>query len=144
MQSTPPTRDLDGPPLDAPAAPRGDSCSHSSPHRDDDARGRRDSPIASSILAATALILAALVIIQAGRLPSNVAWAGGAASSGEFSVVTATNGLGKESRPQELLYVVDNRSEILYVYEIEDGARRQIVLRDVSSLPALFRAGRGR
>ncbi|HMN96809.1 MAG TPA: hypothetical protein PKC43_07180 [Phycisphaerales bacterium] len=96
------------------------------------------------MLAATAFILAALVILQAGRLPVAEAWAGGAAAAGDFSVVTATNGLGKESRPHELLYLVDNRSELLFVYEVEDASRRSLVLREVTSLPVLFRAGRGR
>jgi hypothetical protein len=101
-------------------------------------------PVVGAILTASACILGALLIMRAGELPMNQAYAGAANAGSTFSVVTATSGVGKETRPQELLYVIDNRNEVLYVFEIDDIAQRKVLLRGGGSLPALFRAGRGR
>lgn len=101
-------------------------------------------PVVGAILTASAIIVGALVIMQAGELPMNAAYAGSANTGSSFSIVTATSGLGKETRPQELLYVVDNRTEVLYVYEIDDVSQRKVVLRGGGALPSLFRSGRGR
>lgn len=101
-------------------------------------------PVVGAILTASAFIVGALVILRAGELPINQAYAGAANTGGSFSVVTASTGVGKETRPNELLYVIDNRTEILYVYEVEDASQRKVTLRGGGALPALFRAGRGR
>lgn len=101
-------------------------------------------PVVGAVLTASAFIIGALVIMKAGELPMNAAYAGSANTGDGFSIVTATSGLGKETRPQELLYVVDNRTEVLYVYEIDDVSQRKVVLRGGGFLPNLFRSGRGR
>jgi len=101
-------------------------------------------PVVGAILTACAFIIGAMLILRAGELPMNQAYAGAANAGSTFSVVTATSGLGKETRPQELLYVIDNRNEVLYVFEIDDVAQRKVLMRGGGSLPALFRAGRGR
>lgn len=104
----------------------------------------RSSGTPAAILAATAFLLGALVVIKAGDLPANEAYAGTAAGGGGISIATASNGVGKDTRPNEQLYVVDNRSEVLFIYEIEDVANRRIVPREIVSLPEFFRRGRGR
>lgn len=101
-------------------------------------------PVVSAILTASAVVVAALLIMKAGELPMNQAYAGAANTGSTFSMVTATSGLGKETRPQELLYLIDNRNEVLYVYEIDDVAQRKVILRGGGALPVLFRTGRGR
>lgn len=103
-----------------------------------------DSSVVAAILTGSAFVVAALAIMKAGELPINQAYAGSASASGSFSIVTASTGVGKETRPNELLYVIDNRTEILYVYEIDDAAQRKILIRGGGPLPALFRSGRGR
>lgn len=105
---------------------------------------RRGGVSGGAVLGASAFILAALVVMKAGELPANEAYAGTASTGSGFSMVTASNGFGKDTRPYELLFVVDNRSEMLFVYEIEDAAQRRVTLKGGQSLPALMRAGRGR
>jgi hypothetical protein len=97
---------------------------------------------ASAVLWASAFIIAALVIMQAGRLPSNAAYAEMAASRGDFTLITSDSGRGRDTKPNELLYVIDSRDQVLYVYEIENVRRNQILLRDGGSLNALFRKAR--
>ncbi|MFO0875530.1 MAG: hypothetical protein U0575_16415 [Phycisphaerales bacterium] len=98
----------------------------------------------ASIFGGTAFVLAALIIMKAGDLPAHEAYAGTATTGSGFTMVTASNGYGKETRPHEMLFLVDNRSELLYVYEIEDVSQRRVILRGGASLPTLLRAGRGR
>ena len=100
---------------------------------------------ASVVLWASAFLIAALVIIKAGELPQNAAFAGNASSDSDFSIVTASKGTGPDLRPHELLYVADNRTEMLFIYDIEDNtAGRRVVLRGGGPLPSLFTVARGR
>lgn len=105
---------------------------------------RRGGMSSGAILGASAFILAALVIMKAGELPAHEAYAGTASTGSGFSMVTASSGFGRDTRPYELLFLVDNRSEVLYVYEIEDAAQRRVTLKGGSSLPVLMRTGRGK
>jgi hypothetical protein len=99
---------------------------------------------APAILWASAFILAALVIVTAGRLPENAAYGLMATTGlGGYSLVTAPGGLGTPDRPFELLYVIDNQTQTFYVYAIENANDRRITLRHGARLPDLFRAGRG-
>ena len=97
---------------------------------------------AAAVLWASAFVLAAMVITQAGRLPVNPAYAEMGVESGGFTLVTGSSGRGKDAAPNELLYVLDNRDEVLLVYEIEDPGQRQIVLRGGADLPVWFRNAR--
>ena len=95
-----------------------------------------------AVLWASAFVLAALVIVQAGRLPANPAHAATAAESGGYSLLTVNSGRGDDCDPEELLFVIDSRGEMLLVYEIEDARQRQIVLRSGGSLRNLFQNAR--
>ena len=52
-------------------------------------------------------------------------------------------GQGPDEEPYETLYIIDNRSEMLFIYGMDGGANPRLALRGGSSLPALFRAARG-
>ncbi len=107
-------------------------------------RERPSSTIASSILGASAFVLAGLTMMQASRMTSS-AYANESANSGTlgYSVATIRSGLGADTRTQDLLYIIDSRGELLYIYFIENVAERRVVLRQVMSLPQLFRTARG-
>ncbi|MFM8784466.1 MAG: hypothetical protein ACKOFI_04785, partial [Phycisphaerales bacterium] len=77
---------------------------------------------ATAILTASAVLLAALTILQAGRLPFNAAYAGAANQGGQgTSIVTIDSGLGPKERPYELLWVLDGRGEMVFVYYMENA-----------------------
>jgi hypothetical protein len=98
----------------------------------------------SAILWASAFALGAAILLVAGRLPANPAYAGMATTGvGGFTLVAAPSGSGPSDRPYEVLYVIDNQAEYLYIYSIESANDRRIVLRSGAFLPNLFRAGRG-
>lgn len=87
------------------------------------------------VLWASAFVIAALVVLQAGRLPGNPAYAGVAANGQHIVLLSADNGRGADAQPDEIVYLIDNRSETLLLYELENG---KIVLRDGVALPAAF------
>jgi hypothetical protein len=94
----------------------------------------------SAVLWASAFVVAALILVTASRLPSNAAYAEMANTGlGGYSMVTAPSGNGS----YEVLYVVDSQTGSFYVYTIENAADRRLTLRNGTSLPGLFRAGRG-
>lgn len=96
----------------------------------------------SAVLWASAFVIAALIIIKAGDLPANQAHARMAVSSGDFTLVTAHSGKGDDEDPDEVLYVLDSRSETLLVYEIGDVRQADAVrLVDGGSLRNLFIKG---
>jgi len=99
------------------------------------------STLTTSILGASAFILAALTIIQAGRQPAFAE----TANSGQmgFAAATIRSGLGPDTRPYELVYVIDSRGETLFIYYIENATGGRMQLRQVLSLPTLFRQARG-
>jgi len=91
---------------------------------------------------ASAFVLAALVMIEAGKLPAHRAHAGPATAGDEgFSMLTAPSATGGSG--QEYLYVIDGRDEVLYLYEVPNVADRRIVFKGGAFLPAVFAAGRG-
>jgi hypothetical protein len=83
-----------------------------------------------------------MIIVQAGRLPGNAAYAEMAAQRGSYTLVTTNSGHGGENDPDELLYVIDSREQTLMVYEIEDARRQSITLRDGGSIDSLFTRAR--
>ena len=97
---------------------------------------------AAAVLWASAFMLAALVIVQAGRLPGSSAYADQAVQSGGFTLLTTSSGRGKDADPYELLYVLDSRDEIVLVYHIPDARQKQINLLGGASLPFWFQNAR--
>jgi hypothetical protein len=116
-------------------------------HHDDPTSHPADrSQTARIVLVATAIMLAALTIIQAGRIDVNAAHAGTANAGPQgSSMVTIDSGLGPKDRPYETLWVLDGRGEMLFVYYIENAnaGEKSLLLRQVISLPDLFRKARG-
>ena len=105
------------------------------------------SPLATALLWVSAFALAALVIVQAGRIPGNVAQAAGAANQGGqgTSVITLNTGLGPDSKPYEALWVLDGRGEMLFIYYVENAnsGEKALLLRQAVPVPELFRVARG-
>lgn len=103
--------------------------------------------LATALLWASAFALAALVIVQAGRLPGNAAFAAGAANQGGqgTSIITLNTGLGPDAKPYEALWVLDGRGEMLFIYYIENGnaGDKALLLRQAIPVPELFRVARG-
>jgi hypothetical protein len=105
---------------------------------------QRDTPIASAILLASAFLIAALTIVQAGRLQANKAFAGDAVTGLEgYTLLTASSGFGKDTRPYEFCYVIDNHDEMLFIFEIPQANDKRVILKSGTSLPGLFAAARG-
>ena len=101
-------------------------------------RFRPASPSAA-VLWASAFVIGALTIIQAGRFPGRSAHAETTANVNDFSLVTARSGIGPDERPSELLFLIDNHAEVLLVYELPN-IQQGIFLRDGGSLTNLFRS----
>lgn len=109
---------------------------------------RRNASIATpaALLWASAFLLAALTIVQAGRLPTNTAYAGAANQGSQgMSVVTQNTGLGPDSKPYEALWVLDSRGEMLFIYYIENAnaGEKALLLRQAMPVTELFRLARG-
>ncbi|MBX3373772.1 MAG: hypothetical protein KF817_08045 [Phycisphaeraceae bacterium] len=101
-------------------------------------RSRTDRRTPTAILWGSAVILGGMVLLQAGRMPVNPAYGGSALSGGDLTALTASMGRGRDTERYELLYVVDNRTETLLVYEIEDARNKEIILRSGGRLADLF------
>ena len=70
----------------------------------------------SALLSASALLIAALIIVQAGRLLSGPpAQADLVSTTGSFTALTA-----EASNSNDILMVLDGRSEELLVYKVEN------------------------
>ena len=110
-------------------------------------RRRNADGMAAAALWASAFVLAALTILQSGRLPMNAAYGAGAANQGGqgTSVITLETGLGPDNKAYEALWVLDGRGEMLFIYYIENGnaGEKALLLRQVIPLPELFRNARG-
>ena len=98
----------------------------------------------AAVLWASAFVIAAIAIVQAGRLPGNAAYAETASDLGDYSLVTARTGKGPDERPNESLWVIDNREQVLIVYELEDAQRGTLTVRGGGSLHNLFLQARPR
>jgi hypothetical protein len=102
------------------------------------------SSIASALLLATAFLITAMVILQAGRLPQHHAYADDAvAGVGGYTLITASSGFGKDTRPYEFCYIIDSHDETLFIYEVPQANDKRIVLRGGTYLPGLFVKARG-
>ncbi len=97
---------------------------------------------AAAALWASAFVIAAMIIVQAGRLPGNAAHAGMVADRGSYTLLTGSSGRGKDTNPNDVLYVIDSREQMLLVYEIEDPQKKQVVLREGYRLDDQFMRAR--
>ncbi|RMH14232.1 MAG: hypothetical protein D6695_01830 [Planctomycetota bacterium] len=86
-------------------------------------------------LSITAAVLFALIMLQTLGMPAKTAQAGLVSKTGGYTMLTVNGG-----RPDELLFVIDDRNENLFVYSIEGG--RIIELQARESLPEMFTAAR--
>ena len=96
----------------------------------------------SATLWASAFVIGAMIILQAGKLPSNQAHAEMSSTRGAFTLLTTNSGRGGDMDPDELLYVLDSVGAVLLVYEVEDTSKGRIFLRDGGSLVNLFNSAR--
>jgi hypothetical protein len=94
---------------------------------------RRFSPAA---LWATACLLAALIIVQAGRMGP------GPARADVVSTAAGTTALTFEATNEDLLAVIDGRQEALFVYRVENRVALDLIRS--YQLPALFSDARSR
>lgn len=95
---------------------------------------------------ASAFVLAGLLVISAGRI-TPPAGAGDPASvaAGGMQVLTLTNGDGSSTQYNESVYVLDNHSETLFVYTVENATdKRGLILRTAEPLQQIFRNARPR
>ena len=102
----------------------------------------RSTPV--TVLWASAFVIAALAIVQAGRLPGQAAYAETVSDFGDYTILTARTGKGPDDRPNESLWVIDNREQVLIVYDMEDAQRGNFIVRGGGSLQNLFRTARPR
>ena len=98
--------------------------------------------MSATALWASAFVVLAMIIVQAGKLPSNAAYAETATDRGNYTLLTTDSGKGGDENPNELLYVIDSAAQVLLVYEIEDARNGLILLRDGGSLVNLFNSAR--
>jgi hypothetical protein len=96
----------------------------------------------TAVLWASAFVIAAMIIVQAGRLPGSAAHADVAIARGNYTLLMADSGRGTSDARNKLLYVIDSREQVLLVYEIEDARRNMLFLRDGGSIDNLFLAAR--
>ena len=89
----------------------------------------------AAALWASAVVVAALILTQAGRLTGNQASAD-VATSGALTVLTAAAG-----DSEDVVAIIDGQGETVYVYGVEQG--RTVLLHQVYGLRDLFREGRG-
>ena len=96
----------------------------------------------AAVLWASAFVIIALIIVQAGRLPGNAAYAEMVADRGSYTLMTADSGRGGDEDPNEVLYVIDSREQTLLIYEVEDARKRQVIYREGQPLDQLFQRAR--
>ena len=97
-------------------------------------RDTHDRGLSVAALWASAFVILALVIVQADR--SGVAKGDMTATSGGYAVLTTDGG------SDEPLMVIDQRRELLLVYQVENQTR--VLLRQRVELPQLFADARDR
>ncbi len=97
---------------------------------------------ASTLLWISCFAILATALVEAGR--ARPAFAEPLATGiGGFTILGAGTGDGGDARPYEIVVVVDNYAEMLFVYSIETANDRRVQLRGGQNLPALFRSARG-
>ncbi len=111
-----------------------------------ESRARTPGHGSATPLWASAFVLAGLLVVSAGRItPQAGAGDPAAVAAGGMQVLTLTNGDGSSTQFNESVYVLDNHSETLFVYTIENATdKRGLVLRTAEALPMVFRNARPR
>lgn len=99
--------------------------------------------LSKALLATSAFAITAFAIVEAGRLHPTADAATAMIGVGGTIAVTASIGQGPDEQPFEALYIIDNRTETLFVYGIDGGTTPRLSLRGGASIPTLFRAARG-
>ncbi|MBI1303880.1 MAG: hypothetical protein GC172_08845 [Phycisphaera sp.] len=100
--------------------------------------------LSKAILATSAFAITAFAIVEAGRLHPEADAATAMIGVGGMTAITASVGQGPDEQPFEVLYIIDNRTETLFVYGVDSGGTTpRLSLRGGASIPALFRAARG-
>jgi hypothetical protein len=99
--------------------------------------------LSKALLATSAFAITAFAIVEAGRLHPEADAATAMIGVGGMTAITSSNGQGPDEQPFEVLYIIDNRTETLFVYGIDGGTTTRLSLRGGASIPALFRAARG-
>lgn len=97
---------------------------------------------ASTLLWISCFAILATAIVEAGRARPAFAEPNSSGFGG-FTILGAGTGEGGDARPYEVIVIVDNYAEMLFVYSIETANDRRVQLRGGQSLPALFRTARG-
>jgi hypothetical protein len=88
---------------------------------------------------ASAFVLAALVVLQAGKLPGNPAYAEGVSNGTNYTLFTVDSGRGGgDEGPDQVVVVIDNRNATLMAY-VADRRTNAINLLDGGSLDVYFR-----
>jgi hypothetical protein len=89
----------------------------------------------------SACVMAVLLVLQVVHAPP--AHADSLQGKGGISMATIRNGYGVIYTSPSCLWVIDDRTEMLFVYYIENVADPRLQLRYSESLPRLFRQARG-
>ncbi|MSR70115.1 MAG: hypothetical protein EXS17_07210 [Phycisphaerales bacterium] len=98
-------------------------------------------------MATGALVLTTILVMLMLRPVEQAARAGDSVTptANGIGVITITSGEGPDNRPNECIYLLDNRTESLMIYSVESAAGgRNMLLRTVENLPVLFRSARPR
>jgi hypothetical protein len=93
-------------------------------------------------LACTAAAMATLLLVQVAFM--RPAQAESVQGNSGISQATVRNGFGQIFSSPQCLWVIDDRSEMLFVYYIENVADPRLQVRWTESLPRLFQQARGR
>jgi hypothetical protein len=83
---------------------------------------------------ASAFVIGAMVIVQAGRHADNAARADMVTEVGDLVIMTA------QGQNDELLYMIDNRAEDLLIYEVAQQKSLDLIRKE--HLPDLFKSAR--
>ncbi|MBC8522348.1 hypothetical protein H8D29_00300 [PVC group bacterium] len=99
----------------------------------------------NSSLWASAVIVAALILMQTGRLRPGVAVADSVSSGEGFTLLTTSSGQGTSENPTDVLFVIDNHSAVIMVYEITNASdRKGFTPLAAESIPSIFNGLRRR
>ncbi|MEC9373492.1 MAG: hypothetical protein VYC34_06595 [Planctomycetota bacterium] len=93
---------------------------------------RRRVDTGAAALWASAFVILALIVSQAGRLPGvNPAYAGNVSEVGDLTILTADSGDN-----EDILCILDNRSEKLFIYGVQN--RQSVELFQTYNLSQTF------
>ena len=93
-------------------------------------------------LACTAAAMSVLLVAQVAFMRPAVAES--VQGNAGISQATVRNGFGQIFSAPQALWVIDDRSEMLFIYYVENVADPRLQIRWTESLPRLFQQARGR